>query len=74
MPTLSKKYLEMPVNEQLEIADAIIGMLVTRCWKDETTDPTGFTITKRKMGEHAGTVIRDIKRGALQPSKVKVEF
>lgn len=71
---MGKKYHELTIKEQLEFADTVVGMLVSRCWKDETTDPTGYTITKRKMGEHAGKVIRDIERGALQPTKLKVKF
>lgn len=72
--TPKKKYQELSIEEQLEFADTVLGMLVGRCWKDETTDPTGYTITKRKMGEHAGKVKEIIKRGGLMPSKVKVRF
>lgn len=66
---MNKRYRELSKGEQAELADSVIGMLISRCWKDETTDPTGYTITKRRMGEHAGKVLRDIKRGALQGVK-----
>ncbi len=60
------------IDEQLELASKIIGMLVARCRQDETTDHTGFTITKNRLDEHAGKVMEDIKRGVLQPTtKIK---
>ena len=65
---------ELTVEQQLKLADSVIGMLIGRVHKDETTDFSGFTITKRRLGEHAGEVIRDIKRGALQPTNIKVKF
>lgn len=64
----------MSSEEQLKIAEQAIGMLVSRCQRDETTDFTGFNISKRKLGEHAGKVLEEIKRGALQPPKIKVKF
>lgn len=69
-----KKYQELSIEEQLEFADTVLGMLVSRCHKDETTDHTGYTITKVKIGEHAGKVKQIIERGGLMPPKVKVKF
>lgn len=66
-----KHYTELTIDEQLCLADGIIGMLIARVHRDKTTDPAGYTITKRKLGEHAGKVLQDIKRGALQPIKNK---
>lgn len=68
------KYTQLTKEEQAEIADKVIGMLISRVHKDETTDPTGYTITKRKLGEHAAKVIRDIESGALQPVKNMKKF
>lgn len=72
---LVDKY-EAMINDYIErrVADSIVGMLVSRIHKDETTDYTGFTITKEAVGKHAGLVMRDIQRGALHAIKLKGKF
>lgn len=64
----------MSIVEQSELAEKVLGMLMRRVMRDETTDHTGFTISKRKLGEHIGKVIADIERGALQPVKYAKKF
>ena len=74
MKSKPKDTKSLTIEEQLKLADSIIGMLISRVHRDETTDPTGFTITKHKLGEHAGKVIEDIEHGALQPTKFRGKF
>lgn len=68
--TNTTKYTELSKETQAQIADRVIGMLMNRVWKDETTDFSGFTISKRRLGEHAAKVQKDIERGALQPTTI----
>lgn len=69
---MSNKLPELTVEEQLKIAEKVISMLMRRAWRDETTDHTGFNISKRKLAEHASKVMKDIEGGALQPTKFKL--
>jgi hypothetical protein len=72
---LIEKY-EAQIDNYIEtrVADTIIGMLVGRIHKDETTDYTGFNISKEAVGKHAGKVMRDIQRGALHSVHVMGKF
>ena len=66
---IHKQVADLSVELQLEIANKVLGMLMIRIHRDETTDFTGFTITKKRVAEHMGKVVDDIKSGALQPIK-----
>ena len=61
----------MNVDEQLDITKRVLSMLNNRVHKDETTDPTGYTITKRKMQLHMEAVTRDVENGILKPNPRK---
>ena len=65
---------ELTVEQQYELAQKVLNMLVSRCHKDETTDWSGFNISKTRMQEHAVKVLEQVKRGVLQPTKTKVRF
>ena len=69
-----RKYMELTPEEQAEFADSVIGMLISRVHRDYSDDTTGFTIQKTTVGKHAGKVMEDIRRGALQPIKHNVRF
>jgi len=57
-------------DEQVDMARRITSMLLHRIHKDETTDFTGYNISKARVAEHAQKVVEDIERGALQPMKL----
>jgi hypothetical protein len=65
----TEDFTNIPKDVQTQLAGKIIGMFISRVHKDETTDFTGYTITKKRLGEHAEKVIRDIEGGALQRMK-----
>lgn len=67
---MKTKIHEFTVEEQSLIAEQILPMLIVEIHKDETTDPTGYTISKRRVGELAQKVTDKVRRGALQPSKI----
>lgn len=64
------KIHEFTVEEQSLIAEQILPMLIVEIHKDETTDPTGYTISKERVGYLAQKVTDKVRRGALQPSKI----
>jgi len=65
-----RKIYEFSVEEQDLIASQVLSMLIVEIHKDETTAPTGYTISKKRVGELAQKVTDKIRRGALQPSKI----
>jgi hypothetical protein len=71
---MARKVSEFTVDEQTAIAEVVIGKLVAEIHKDFITDPSGYNISKKRVGELSAKVIKNIKRGGLQPSKIVTKF
>jgi len=65
---------ELTIKQQYDLAQSVLSMLISSCHKDETTDYSGFNISKTRMQEHAVKVLEQVKRGSLQPTKTRVKF
>ena len=73
-PQANKTIDELTIKQQYDLAQTVLSMLISRCHKDETTDYSGFNISKTRMQEHAVKVLEQVKRGSLQPTKTRVKF